>query len=88
MKLDRPVATEDTAAPAKRRFSLIRIALPSWRVGSDPWDTSGDSDEVTRDELQSLFGGELTIPKPKFNRISKTKQQMAMNLHLRRAIGE
>ncbi len=44
-----------------RRAGGLRIAIPSWRFVGIRFDADPEPEPVSREELQALFHGELTV---------------------------
>jgi len=66
---------------------MLRIAVPAWRVSSNPMANTNDVRNLSRDEMQSLFRGDLKRKTLRFRRMTDhEKWQMDMSSRLRDAL--
>lgn len=80
--------TPEIRLPLMRR-SMFRIAIPSWRAGSKQPVAPVEERKISRDEIQSLFGGELSSRKFRFRKMTDhEKWQVGMSDRMRDALNK
>lgn len=68
---------------------MLRIAVPAWRAGPKRVKNLNEISRVSRDELQSLFGGDLTRRKVCFRKLTaREKWRIDMSDRTRDALSQ